>query len=73
MIFFSGVWSRLLAGWLLGVVGSAAGITASATWDLPTGASVVTAFGAVFLVCSVVHVARHVLQPNPASALPRGE
>ena len=67
MIFFSGVWPRLLAGWLLGIVGSAAGVAASARWDLPTGASVVTAFGAVFLACSIVYVARHMLHRSVAS------
>ena len=63
MIFFSGVRPRLLAGWLLGVAGSAAGITASAYWDLPTGASVVTAFGALFVACSIIYGARRMLHP----------
>ncbi|MHC4614286.1 MAG: metal ABC transporter permease [Planctomycetota bacterium] len=55
MIFFAGVWPRLLTGWLLGAAGSAAGLAASAFWDLPTGASVVAAFGAVFVACTLVY------------------
>jgi zinc/manganese transport system permease protein len=66
MIFFRGAWPRLAAGWLLGVAGSAAGITASARWDLPTGASVVTAFGALFVVCAVAYGTRRMLhRPAP--------
>jgi len=38
---------RLLVGWTLGVLVSAGGLTASWTWDLPTGATVVVAFGGV--------------------------
>jgi zinc/manganese transport system permease protein len=70
MIFFAGVRARLLAGWLLGLAGSAAGITASAYWDLPTGASVVTAFGALFAACSLVYGARRVLQGRSDRARP---
>ncbi|HYS18791.1 MAG TPA: metal ABC transporter permease [Candidatus Binatia bacterium] len=38
---------RLVVGWALGVLVSAGGLTASWTWDLPTGATVVVAFGVV--------------------------
>jgi zinc/manganese transport system permease protein len=47
-IFFGSIGTRLLAGWIVGTVASAAGIAASAVWDLPTGAAVVTALGAAF-------------------------
>ncbi len=47
-IFFATIGLRLLAGWLIGSVASGAGIAASAFWDLPTGAAVVTALGAAF-------------------------
>jgi zinc/manganese transport system permease protein len=66
MIFCRGVWPRLLAGWLLGVAGSAAGVTASAAWDLPTGASVVAAFGAVFVACSTVYGIHRLRRPRRA-------
>jgi zinc/manganese transport system permease protein len=47
-IFFGSIRMRLLVGWIVGTVASAAGIAASAVWDLPTGAAVVTALGAAF-------------------------
>ena len=37
--------ARLALGWGLGFVVSLLGLAASATWDLPTGATVVTTFG----------------------------
>ena len=36
---------RLLVGWALGLLVSVAGLVASWTWDLPTGATVVVTFG----------------------------
>jgi len=41
-----GVAGRLATGWALGLAVSAAGLAASYAWDLPTGATVVVAFGA---------------------------
>ena len=41
-----GIARRLVVAWLAGAVVSAAGLTASYRWDLPTGAAVVSAFGA---------------------------
>ncbi len=43
-----GVAGRLATGWALGLAVSAAGLAASYAWDLPTGATVVVAFGACF-------------------------
>jgi len=40
------VTARLALGWGLGFVVSVLGLVASAAWDLPTGATVVTTFGA---------------------------
>jgi zinc/manganese transport system permease protein len=40
-----GVGSRLAIGWLVGAVVSVAGLFASYRWDLPTGATIVAAFG----------------------------
>jgi zinc/manganese transport system permease protein len=37
---------RLAVGWSVGAAVSAAGLAASYVWDLPTGATIVTAFGA---------------------------
>ena len=49
-LFLASLRGRLLGGWLIGTLGSAAGIVASALWDLPTGASVVAALGVAFAV-----------------------
>lgn len=43
---------RLLVGWAAGTLTSMAGITASYVWDLPTGATVVCAFGVCLLICA---------------------
>lgn len=46
--------ARLATGWIFGAVVSIVGIAASATLDLPTGATVVCAFGATLLALGVV-------------------
>jgi zinc/manganese transport system permease protein len=54
--------SRLLIGWIFGTVVSVVGMVASAAFDLPTGATVVCAFGAtltVFALTSRVRRRRH--------------
>ncbi len=55
MMFFRSIGRRLLAGWGFGVLASAGGLLASAAWDLPTGASVVAAFGVFFIGCAVMY------------------
>ncbi len=61
-----GVLSRLVIGWSLGLIASAFGILAAWTWDLPTGAAIVTTFGvmlaAVAIVLGVVVLRRRVLE-----------
>jgi len=42
--------ARLQIGWMMGALASLLGITASAIFDLPTGAAIVTAFGFIFAV-----------------------
>jgi zinc/manganese transport system permease protein len=44
-----GVGSRLVIGWAFGIVVSVLGMIGSAALDLPTGASIVCAFGAALL------------------------
>src|SRR5262249_62008886 len=44
---------RLLLGWMLGALVSAAGLWASFAWDLPTGAAIVATFGAVMAAVGV--------------------
>jgi zinc/manganese transport system permease protein len=52
-IFFAATTKRFLAGWLIGTVACSAGIAASAFWDLPTGAAVVTALGVAFALAAL--------------------
>lgn len=54
MFFVRSVSYRLLIGWGLGFVASVLGLYTSAKWDLPTGASVVTAFGIILVICAAV-------------------
>jgi zinc/manganese transport system permease protein len=54
MFFVRSVAHRLIIGWGLGFMASVLGLCASAKWDLPTGASVVTAFGVILAVCAAV-------------------
>ncbi len=49
-LFSTSIWKRLAAGWGVAIAASALGIWASWTWDFPTGAAVVGAFGALLLV-----------------------
>jgi len=44
---------RLAIGWIVGSVASAAGLAASYGWDLPTGATVVAAFGALLALVAL--------------------
>ena len=45
---------RLLIGWLAGTLTSVAGVAASYWWDLPTGATVVCAFGVCLVICATI-------------------
>jgi zinc/manganese transport system permease protein len=60
MFFVKGVFNRLLIGWGLGFAASVLGLCASAKWDLPTGASVVTVFGIILVFCAGL---RYFLKP----------
>ncbi len=53
-----GVGARLALGWATGGVVSALGLIASYRWDLPTGATVVAAFGAALAAAAGVRAAR---------------
>ena len=44
---------RLAIGWIVGLVASAGGLAASYGWDLPTGATVVAAFGALLALVAL--------------------
>ena len=55
------VGTRLVVGWSFGTVVSVIGMAASAALDLPTGATVVCAFGLTFVLFGVVSRGRRVL------------
>ena len=58
ILFFEGLRKRILFGWLLGGLVSLAGIAASYFWDLPTGATVVCAFGVCLAICGMLRWVR---------------
>jgi zinc/manganese transport system permease protein len=62
--------ARLVAGWAVGFVGSALGIYASYTFDTPTGAAVVAAFGLLLAVAVALHVAVKRFAPSAISDAP---
>lgn len=68
MMYFESIGNRLLAGWGFGLLSSVAGLWASAHWDLPTGASVVAAFGVLLISCAIVYVVRNLIQRVPATS-----
>jgi zinc/manganese transport system permease protein len=53
---------RLLIGWGVGALVSAVGLWASFAWDLPTGAAVVTSFGALMALVALGLGARRLAQ-----------
>lgn len=54
VMFAENIRSRLIFGWGVGSVASLAGISLSYFFDLPTGAAVVSSFGAILLILSGV-------------------
>ncbi|MBI3616349.1 MAG: metal ABC transporter permease [Candidatus Omnitrophica bacterium] len=53
VLLAQGIGRRLTVGWAVGVLTSVAGIVASYFWDLPTGATIVCAFGLALLLVSI--------------------
>ena len=47
---------RLVVGWLTGTLTSVTGVLGSYWWDLPTGATVVCAFGGCLTICAALRV-----------------
>lgn len=50
MLLVRSLRARLILGWSIGACASLGGLSASALFDLPTGAAIVCAFGAIFLL-----------------------
>ncbi|HEV8723940.1 MAG TPA: iron chelate uptake ABC transporter family permease subunit [Candidatus Binatia bacterium] len=61
--------ARLALGWGLGFVVSLLGLVASATWDLPTGATVVTTFGVSMAAVAACLGLRILIQATRAKGL----
>lgn len=53
LLFCEGLKNRLILGWLIGVIVSAIGLSASYRWDLPTGPAIVVFFGIALLLSLV--------------------
>jgi len=53
-LFSDSILKRLIAGWAVAVLASCVGLAGSWHWDLPTGATIVTAFGLLLIVAGVV-------------------
>lgn len=54
MMFFNSIKARLIASWIIGVVGSITGMAVSVFLDLPTGASITAVFGVLFAASMVL-------------------
>jgi zinc/manganese transport system permease protein len=54
MLFTDRIGKRLLIGWGIGFITSVFGLYFSATYDLPTGASIVTVFGLVLILSAII-------------------
>ena len=56
VLYAGRLWRQLLIGWICGAAASAAGLAASYAWDLPTGATMVCAFGAALALAAAAHL-----------------
>src|ERR1043166_4225947 len=65
-----GVTTRLVVGWAFGTVVSVIGMVASAALDLPTGATVVCAFGLTLVVFGLISRGRRLLRPATVPVSP---
>jgi zinc/manganese transport system permease protein len=51
LLFFASVRNALILGWLVGVTASVFGLAVSFHWDLPSGPTIVAAFGLALFLC----------------------
>ena len=68
-LFTRSLTSRLIIGWTLGFLVSAAGSVLSFTLDLPTGAAIVVTFGAALLVVRMLVPFWRQVQPEEAGSV----
>jgi len=61
--------TRLLLGWLIGWLGSAAGLVASYAWDFPTGPAIVVILGLMLVIAWLVFgIRNHAEKGKPATS-----
>ncbi len=70
MLFADGIFNRLLLGWAIGFIASVVGVVTSSKWDLPTGASIVSAFGLALLICALLFWTKNSLGRRTKAAKP---
>lgn len=63
------VTARLVIGWALGFIVSVIGLVASAMWDLPTGATVVTTFGVFMAAVAATLGLQNLMRATRANGL----
>jgi zinc/manganese transport system permease protein len=54
LIFCDNIRTRLIFGWVLGFLTSAAGLYISFAFDLPTAATITTCFGLIFIISALI-------------------
>lgn len=64
LLFAEGMAPRIWIGWGVGIAASLLGLAASVTFDLPTGASVVCAFGVILPFLILIKLLARVLRPT---------
>lgn len=54
LLFFTSTKSRLIFGWLFGIIGSLLGMFASLIFDIPTGAAIVVTFAVLLSITAII-------------------
>jgi len=63
------LWRKLLIAWVLGATLTACGLSASWSWDLPTGPAIVSTFGAAAALVGLIVVLRKATSRGTAQTL----
>ncbi len=54
LLFTNTIRSRLIFGWIFGVLGSLLGMIVSVALDIPTGAAIVATFGVLLILSALI-------------------
>jgi zinc/manganese transport system permease protein len=60
--------TQLAMSWLVALITTVAGLALSALADMPTGSSLVSAFGLALVICSFIHMSRRSGPVSPSAA-----